>query len=102
MSRYQGMALVRDKDGNPKVDDPSGLPPEMIMMLTQSEKEGFGLWTGPLARDAEGVKRLEVVEGGYKAVDDLVAANVLYALDGTIHRISPRARLLAGQILGVS
>ena len=94
---YRGSGLVRDKDGNPKVDDPERLPPELVMMLTEAEKTALGVWTGPLVRDAEGVKRLTKE---YLVVDDLVAANVLHELDGTIKRLSPRVSLKAGETLG--
>lgn len=36
-------ALVRDKDGNPKIDDPSSLHPSQIAMLTPQERSAFGL-----------------------------------------------------------
>jgi hypothetical protein len=35
--------LVRDKNGRPKIDDPSTMPVEIIAMLTDAEKQEFGL-----------------------------------------------------------
>lgn len=35
--------LVRDKDGNPKVDDPHNLPPEIKAMLTEAERKRLGI-----------------------------------------------------------
>jgi hypothetical protein len=41
---YKGVALVRDKDGNPKIDgDPRNLPPEIQLMLTEEERSNLGL-----------------------------------------------------------
>lgn len=37
--KFKGFALVRDKDGNPKVDDPDNLPPEIYNALTDKDKE---------------------------------------------------------------
>lgn len=36
--KIKAYALVLDKDGNPKVDDPHSLPPEIYNSLTESEK----------------------------------------------------------------
>ena len=33
-----GFGVVRDKDGNPKVDDPSSLPAEILAQLTPQER----------------------------------------------------------------
>lgn len=35
--------IVRDKNGKPKVDDPSTLHPAQIAMLTKEEREELGL-----------------------------------------------------------
>ena len=45
MTQPIAYGLVRDKAGNPKIDDPSTLPPEIISMLTKDEKISFGLAT---------------------------------------------------------
>lgn len=34
-------ALVRDKEGKPKFDDPENIPPELWELLTTSEKEAI-------------------------------------------------------------
>ena len=39
-------ALVRDKDGNPKVDNPTSLHPSQIAMLTPDERKALGLKQG--------------------------------------------------------
>lgn len=39
-------ALVRDRDGNPKVDDPKALPPEIISALSESDRAYLGLNKG--------------------------------------------------------
>ena len=36
-------ALVRDKDGRPKIDDPENLHPAIAAMLTEAEKAEFGV-----------------------------------------------------------
>ena len=35
--KWRGFALVRDKDGNPKIDDPATLPDEIKELLTDDE-----------------------------------------------------------------
>lgn len=39
----KGYSLVRDKHGRPKVDDPSTLPPQILMMLSDDDLEYLGL-----------------------------------------------------------
>lgn len=80
---YKGVALVRDKDGNPKIDgDPKAMPIAMQQMLTPDEREALGLYAGPVAEDRDGVKRLkrrgDLGEIAYEAVDALNAAYVVY------------------------
>lgn len=41
--KAQMFALVRDKDGRPKIDDPSTLHPSQIAMLTPEERAEFGV-----------------------------------------------------------
>lgn len=36
--RFRGFALVRDKDGKPKIDNYSTLPVEIFNMLSEDEK----------------------------------------------------------------
>lgn len=36
---FKGYALIRDKEGNPKIDDPMNLPKPIFDMLTKKEKE---------------------------------------------------------------
>jgi hypothetical protein len=35
--KWTGYGLVRDKDGNPKIDDPATLPQQIKDMLTDEE-----------------------------------------------------------------
>ena len=37
------IALVRDKDGRPKVDDPRSLPQQIIDQLSQEDREWLSL-----------------------------------------------------------
>jgi len=39
----RGAALVRDKDGRPKVDDPANLPEELRALLTVEERHQLGV-----------------------------------------------------------
>lgn len=95
MSAKFGYGLVRDSSGKPKIDDPSNLHPSLVSMLTEQERGELGLWSGPQARDAQGIKRLEKTEDGYRALDNLVALSVIY--DGGVqHNISPRIDVSAG------
>ena len=36
-SGFKGYALIRDKDGNPRIDDPETLPQQIKDMLTDEE-----------------------------------------------------------------
>jgi len=87
---YKGVGLVRDKNGVPKVDNPQALHPITVMMLTKAEKTKLGLWTGPMARDAQGYKRLTKTAKGYKADDGLVAASEIYNENSEHFRLSLR------------
>jgi len=78
MSAKVGFGLVRDRDGRPKIDDPSNLHPAIVAMLTPQERVDLGIWSGPMARDAQGIKRLEKLADGYRAVDSLVAVSEIY------------------------
>lgn len=95
MSTKIGYGLVRDKDGKPKIDDPSSVHPAVIALLTEQEKQELGIWTGPHARDAQGTKRLEKTADGYRAVDNLVAVTEIY--DGELYvKLAVRSDVLAG------
>lgn len=78
MSGRIGYGLVRDKNGRPRIDDVSNLHPALIAMLTDEERLELGIWSGPLARDAQGTKRLEKTDSGYIALDPLVAVSEIY------------------------
>jgi len=98
MSAKIGYGLVRDKNGKPKIDDPSKLHPSVVTLLTEQEREELGLWSGPQARDAQGFKRLERIDGGFRALEDLVAVSEIY--DGGNHyRVSPRIDIPTGNEL---
>lgn len=95
MSAKIGYGLVRDKNGRPKIDDPSKLHPSVVALLTEQEREEHGLWSGPQARDAQGYKRLERTDAGYRALEPLVAASEIF--DGTeYYKLSPRIDVPAG------
>ena len=38
-ARIKMVALVRDKDGKPRIDDPENIPPEISNLLTPAEKK---------------------------------------------------------------
>lgn len=102
MGSKLGFGLVRGPDGKPKFDgDPKDAHPGVLMMLTNEERAELGLWDGPMARDAEGTKRLERVSPGeFRAVDDLVAVTEI--VDGvTYYRVVPRADIAAGETFTV-
>jgi len=98
MAGFKGVGIVRDKDGNPKVDDPTTLHPLQIAMLTQAEKTAFGLWDGAFAQDAQGFKRLTKTANGYDAVDALVAVSMVFDGSDTF-RLPERVDVPAGGTL---
>jgi hypothetical protein len=89
--------VVRDKDGNPRVDgDPQKLDPGVIAMLSSAEREALGLWAGPLCRDAQGIKRMqESANETLVAIDSLVAASEIWVGDECF-RLTQRADVPAG------
>lgn len=95
--RRVGFGVVRDKDGNPRIDgNPTDLPPQIQCMLSVAEREALGLWPGPLARDAQGVKRVErVASNRYRAIEPLVAVSSVFD-DGKELRVSARRDVAAG------
>lgn len=98
----KGFGLVRGPDGKPKVDgDPMSLEPAIIMLMTDDERAALGVWVGPLARDAQGTKRLrKLPSGGFEAVDALVALSAVY--DGTaIYQPTQRIDVPVGGIINV-
>jgi len=95
MSAKIGYGLVRDRNGKPKIDDPSKLHPSVVAMLTEQERAELGLWSGPQARDAQGYKRLERTDGGYRALENLVAASEIFD-EEKHYRLSPRIDFPAG------
>ena len=85
MSHRIGFGVVRDRNGKPRIDGaPKDMHPGIIVLLTPQERAELGLWDGPLARDAQGTKRLEKTETGYRALDALVALSEIY--DGKVYR----------------
>ena len=40
----KGFALIRDKNGKPKIDDYKSCPDEIKAMLTKEEREEFEKW----------------------------------------------------------
>ena len=91
-----GFGLVRDKHGNPKFDgDVNDLHPAILMKMTDDEKSNLGVWGGPMGKDAQGTKRIEVVNGVYKAKDDIVALSEIF--DGEkYYRLGQRIDVPAG------
>jgi len=39
--KFKGFALIRDKNGNPKIDDYKNCPDEIKQQLTKTEREEF-------------------------------------------------------------
>ena len=75
--------LIRDKDGKPRIDDPSTLHPGIASMMTPEERTEFNVWPGVFIHDAQGVKRADVLYEGdddirLRLVDPLVAARIVY------------------------
>lgn len=99
MSQKKGFGLVRDKDGRPRVDDPSKLHPAQVAMLTDAEKSALGVWTGAFIRDAEGFKRVERIgPGRFRAIDPIRAAGTLH--DGLVElRLTDRRDVPAGETI---
>ena len=99
-SGYKGVGLVRDAAGKPRIDDPSTLHPLQIGMLSPEEKDQFGVWPGAFAGTAQGFKRLKATDGGYIAMDDIVAINQVF--DGMdVFAVVPRLDIKAGQKLTI-
>lgn len=92
----QGFGLVRDADGNPRIDgDPHDLDPAIQIQLTVDERRALGLWDGAFVRDADGIKRLVKDGDDYITQDNLRAASEIY--DGnTYFRLSQRIDMPAG------
>ena len=88
--------VVRDKDGNPKVDgNPADLHPGIVMQMTPQERAALGIWDGPLVRDAQGIKRVSEDDEEFTAEDALVAASELWT-DGARYRAVQRIDVPAG------
>lgn len=51
-SKFKGYALVRDKHGKPKIDDPMNLPKPIFDMLTEEEKKEIYNGTYPRYSDS--------------------------------------------------
>ena len=100
-TRYSGYALVRDKDGNPRIDDPSQLHPIQINMLTSAEKQLLGMWDGIYGRDADGWKRLRQYGPEQYVADDPIRALAELVLEDRVYRVEPRVDLSVGQSVTV-
>jgi hypothetical protein len=88
--------VVRDRNGKIKLDcDPADLHPGIVMLMTAKERAEFGLWDGPLVRDANGVKRIKKNTKTFTAKDALVAASEIW-FDGGRYRIAQRIDVPAG------
>lgn len=103
MGKKQAYALIRDKDGRPLIDDPKNLHPGLVSMLTPAERREFGLWDGVMIRDAQGIKRAELIERAeatikLRALEPLVAAGNVY-VDGHEYTLSPRFDAPVDEIL---
>lgn len=93
----QTYGLVRDKDGNPKIDDPENAPAPVLAMLTPQERRDRGIWDGVFVIDAEGTKKaIQRDDGTFEAVDALVAATVVLVDANTHHLIRPRVDVRPG------
>ena len=101
-----GFILVRDKKtGKPKVDDPATLHPIHLGMMSRAEREELGVHPGPYAVDAQGIKTLSGSSVmGFKAIDALVAVNVIYELpeeasEAVPFSVGPRCDVAAGAFI---
>lgn len=107
MSNKIGFALVRDKNGKPRIDgDPSTLHPGVVSMLTPAEREELGIWPGVLIRDADGIKRGKLVQEDettavVKVLDDLRAAGDFY-IGTRVFQLATRQDVPAGTTMNIS
>jgi hypothetical protein len=105
LSKYQMFAIVRGKDGAPKVDDPASLHPIQLGMMTKAEREALSVYAGNWGRDAQGFKRVRgTADSGFVADEDMIALSEIFELpdDGTgarLFKIAPRCDIGAGQSL---
>ncbi|SMP00131.1 hypothetical protein SAMN06265173_1732 [Thalassovita litoralis] len=91
--------LVRRADGSPRIDDVAKLHPGQISLLSAAERAALGIWQGPLAIDAQGIKRLTRISATeFEATDALVAASEIW--DGSARwRLTERTDCPAGETL---
>lgn len=98
-----GYGLVRDRNGKPRIDDITTLHPGVITMLSPEERTDLGLWPGVLVRDAEGVKRANLVSKTDTAItinslDQIRAASLVY-VDGVEYRFETRFNAPEGETI---
>jgi hypothetical protein len=43
-AKWKAFALIRDKDGKPKIDDKNNIPEQIWNMLTETEKQEIKEW----------------------------------------------------------
>lgn len=97
MTKYVGFGVIRDKDGNPRIDDPANLHPAQVLMLSDQERSNLGLWGGCFARDAQGFKRLtQLGPQKFRAEENLVAVNEILIADGDVRAVLERRDIPAG------
>lgn len=95
------VAIVRDKaTGIAKLDNPERASPAVLMALTRADRQHHGLWAGDLVRDAEGVKRVTVLEPGLARAEDALVAASMISIDGRVFEIKPRVDVPAGGTIG--
>jgi len=89
--------VVRGPDGKPKIDgDPAALHPNIVALLTVAEKDELGLWSGPAARDAQGIKRLQQSANETLVALDALTAASLFWIDGVCYKSIERVDVPAG------
>lgn len=99
----QSYGIVRDSNGNLKIDgDPRNLDPFLQALLKRTERNSLGLWQYDYARDAQGLKRIRVLNSTTaRAVDNLVAVSSIL-IDGNVTKLSYRKDVPAGQTFEIN
>ena len=101
MQKYKGFGLIRDKaTGKPRVDNPASLHPVQILLMTVDERRELGVWDGAWARDAQGFKRLTVIDQNtFRAEEQIVAVNEILVDDGKFYPVTPRCDIPSGETI---
>lgn len=94
--KFRADGVVRKSDGTVRVDGkPEDMAPRVKMMLTRAEREALGLWGGDLARDADGLKKIEI-EGDKLTALEALRALTEVSIDGHMLQVKPRVDVPKG------